>query len=87
MMTVLLAHRILLVIDEFARVCAFQRTIPHGDLAGITALEITAGPTHALLRWQRAVLHRKRFRSCSCGFRDARLESSVMLGHLPTWTR
>jgi hypothetical protein len=38
MMAIFLSDRILLVVDEFTRVSAFQRAIPHGDLASVAAL-------------------------------------------------
>ena len=60
MMAIFLSDRILLVVDEFTRVRAFQRAIPHGDLASVAALEVRAGPPDAFRRWLRALLDPRR---------------------------
>src|SRR5262249_27685356 len=53
MMAIFLSGRVLLRRESVARESAFQRAVPHGDLAGVAALEILPGPTQPLRRWQR----------------------------------
>src|SRR5882757_9604591 len=82
MMAIFLSDRILLVVDEFTRVSAFQRAIPHGDLASVAALEVRAGPPDAFRRWLRALLDPRRVSSSTCRFHATWIGLSGIRGHL-----
>src|SRR5262249_35651522 len=56
MMAIFLPRSILLWRESVARESAFQRAVPHGNLAGITSLEVRPGATKTLPRWKRAPL-------------------------------
>src|SRR5262249_49038748 len=56
MMAIFLPRSILLWRESVARESAFQRAVPHGNLAGITSLEVRPGATKTFPRWKRAPL-------------------------------
>jgi hypothetical protein len=83
MMAILLSNRILLVGDESARVSAFQRAIPHGDLTSVAAFEVRACPPDAFHRWLRALLGPRRVSSSICRLHATWIGLSVVIfGHL-----
>ena len=53
-MAIFLPGGVLLRREGVARESAFQWAVAHGDLAGITALEVPAGAAKPFRRWQRA---------------------------------
>ena len=84
MMAILLSDGILLVGNELARASAFQRAVPHGDLAGVPEVEVRTSPADAFRRGQRTLLDRRRLDFRPHRFHDAGIGLLHLLDHLPS---
>src|SRR6476620_2259633 len=81
MMAILLSDGILLVGNELARASAFQRAVPHDNLARIPEVDVRTSPADAFGRGQRTLLDRRRLDSRPHRVHDAGIGLLHLLAH------
>jgi hypothetical protein len=82
MVAIFLPGRVLLFGDHVARKRAFERAVPHRDLAGVAPLEIRAGPANSLRRGLRVSPADRSPAAALCQFSHFYFELPLSLAHV-----
>src|SRR2546430_2355881 len=82
MVAIFLRGRVPLLGDYVARERAFERAVPHRDLAGVAALEIRAGPANSLHGGLRGSSAERSLASAYCQFPHFYFDLPLSLAHV-----